>query len=118
MMYMSSFHNHHVCLQEKRTTKTVMRTFAPDFSHSFEFALPLVLRETVHPYIVAVPLAQRLSECSAVLEIWHEIPKNDPRPAPVAPGVVFGRRLAPAFRDVCLGHAVIPLVRLLEKEAG
>ena len=74
-------------------------------------------RETIHPYTVTVPLAQRLAECSAVIEIWHQIPKNDTRPAPIA-GKVFGRRLASSFKDVCLGHTVIPLISLLEKQTG
>lgn len=66
---------------------------------------------------MTVPLAQKLAECSAVIEIWHKIPKNDTHPAPVA-GKVFGRRLVPAFKDVCLGQTVIPLIKLLEKQTG
>ena len=97
-----------------------MRSFSPDFSHSFDVALPLVSRESVPPYTVTVPLAQRLAECSTVVEIWHKIPKNDHsrRAQASVGGVVFGHRLAPAFRDVCLGRAVIPLVLLLERESG
>ena len=106
-----------LCPQEKKTTKTVTRSFAPDFSHSFDFALPLVSRDSIPPYTVTVPLAQRLAECNTVIEIWHQIPKNDTRPAPIA-GKVFGRRLVSSFKDVCLGHTVIPLIRLLEKQTG
>lgn len=110
---------HTLSLQEKRQTKTVMRSFSPEFSHSFDIALPLILRESVHPYTVTIPLAQRLTECNVVIEIWHKIPKNDLRCPPASiHGVVFGHRLVPAFRDVCLGCAVVPLVTLLEKQNG
>ena len=66
---------------------------------------------------MTVPLAQRLAECNTAIEIWHQIPKYDTRPAPIA-GKVFGRRLVTSFKDVCLGHTVIPLIRLLEKQTG
>ena len=66
---------------------------------------------------MTVPLAQRMAECNAVIEIWHQVPKNDTHPAPVA-GKVFGRRLVSAFKDVCLGRVVIPLISLLEKQSG
>ena len=94
-----------------------MRSFSPEFSHSLEFALPLASRDPVPPYTVSVPLVQRLAESSAVVEVWHKVPRTDSRPAPVT-GAVFGRRLAPAFRDVCLGQAVVPLIELLERHKG
>ena len=108
---------HFLDLQEQRSTKTVVRSFAPDFSHSFDFSLPMISRESIHPYTVAVPLAQRLAEGSAVVDIWHKVPKSDLRAAPGG-GAVVGHRLVPTFRDVCLGQTVIPLIQLLEKNSG
>ena len=107
-----------LCLQEGRRTKTVMRSFSPEFSHSLEISLPLVSREAISPYTPSLPLARRLADCSAVVEIWHKVPRTDSRPAPLAGGPVCGRRLAPVFRDVCLGQAVVPLTLLLERETG
>lgn len=52
-----------------------------------------------------------------MVEIWHQVPKKDTWPAPVD-GKVFGRRLTPAFKDVCLGHVEIPLIELLQKQTG
>ena len=108
--------NEALFLQEGRCTKTVMRSFSPQFSHSLEFALPLVTRQTAPPYTLS--LADRLAESSAVVEVWHKVPRTHSRPAPVPPGAVTGRPLAPVFRDVCLGQAVVPLITLLETHTG
>ena len=58
-----------------------------------------------------------MTEGRAVVEVWHKVPKSESRAAPVS-GAVFGRRLGPAFRDVCLGQAIVPLTQLIEKQSG
>ena len=58
-----------------------------------------------------------MTEGRAVVEVWHKVPRSESRVAPVS-GAVFGRRLGPAFRDVCLGQAIVPLTQLLEKQSG
>ena len=93
-----------------------MRTFSPDFSHSLEFALPLVSQQSAHS--MAVSLAQRLAEGTAVVEVWHKVPTSDSWGAGSVGGAVCGRRLGPAIRDVCLGQAVLPLIQLLQKQSG
>ena len=93
-----------------------MRTFSPDFSHSVVFALPLVSQQSAHS--VAVSLAQRLTEGTAVVEVWHKVPTSDSWGAGSVGGAVCGRRLGPAIRDVCLGQSVLPLIQLLQKQSG
>lgn len=115
--------------QDKRTTKTIARCFAPDYSHFFDLALPLLQlqddrprRAKGHKHTASkskseVSLAERLARGSVLLEIWHQVPRKEARTGPTEVRV-FGRQLGPAFRDILLGYVEIPLVRLLQKHTG
>ena len=113
--------------QEKRTTKTIARSFSPEFSHLFDLALPL----TSHPTKLGGPsttttLARKLTEGYMLVEIWHQAPKGSSpssltrtwQSGKAESGVVTGRRLMPGIKDVLLGRAKVPLMQLLRKSTG
>ena len=116
-------------LQETRTTKTVARSFAPEFSHFFDLALPLVQVQSdrSHPtrgckHAASKSndrsfLAERLAKGLVTLKIWHQVPRKGGHTGPVE-ARVFGRRLGPTFRDVLLGYVEVPLIQLLQKHTG
>ena len=116
-------------LQEKRTTKTVARSFAPEYSHFFDLALPLVQvqgdrsHQTMRSKHAASKtsnrssLAERLAKGLVILKIWHQVPRKGGRTGPVE-ACVYGRRLGPTFTDVLLGYVEVPLIQLLQKHTG
>lgn len=115
--------------QEKRTTKTIARCFAPDYSHFFDLALPLLQvqddrlyqakghEHTASKSKCEISLAEGLARGSLALEIWHQVPRKVAQSGPTE-ARVFGRQLGPAFRDILLGYVEIPLVQLLQKHTG
>ena len=114
--------------QEKRTTKTIARSFSPEFSHLFDLSLPLTshLTKTLGgPSTTTANLAQKLAEGSMLVEIWHQTPKGSSpsfiggwESTKAESGVVTGRRLMHGAKDVLLGRAKVPLVQLLQKSTG
>lgn len=118
----------YIVFQEKRTTKTIARSFSPEFSHLFDLALPLTSHSTKlsGPSATIITLAQKLSESYMLVEIWHQAPKGSSpssltrgwQSAKTESGVVTGRRLVPGTKDVLLGRAKVPLLQLLQKSTG
>ena len=116
-------------LQETRTTKTVARSFAPEYSHFFDLALPLVqvqgdrshqtrgCKQTASKSNNKSSLAERLAKGLVILKIWHQVPRKGGQTGLVE-AKVFGRRLGPTFRDVLLGYVEVPLIQLLQRHTG
>ena len=59
------------CCQEERITKTVARTFSPEFSHHLEFPLQLLWSGG---HDDPGSLAQMLETGQAEFEVWHQVP--------------------------------------------
>ncbi len=57
--------------QDERQTRTIARSFAPDFSYHLEFPCPLLWTEMDSD---ALSLAEILETAEATLEIWHQVP--------------------------------------------
>jgi len=75
--------------------------------------------------MVATSLAERLEHTSALLEVWHCMPKHQMTTATTSSSdgghqsrVLLGRRLAGTLQDVLLGSVEIPLNSLLLKQTG
>ena len=67
--------------QNERVTKTVARTFCPDFNHHIDFPCPLMV--TSDPRVIpgsqqrsheSTSLAEMLESAEATFEIWHQSP--------------------------------------------
>ena len=58
-------------LQDERVTRTVARSFAPDFSMHVDFPCPLLWTD---PETDALSLAEILETSEAILELWHQAP--------------------------------------------
>ena len=74
---------------------------------------------------VATSLAERLEHTSAVLEVWHCMPKHQTTTMASSSSdgshmthAVFGRRMGGALHDVLLGSTEVPLSPLLMKHTG
>ncbi|KAK7097644.1 C2 domain-containing protein 3-like [Littorina saxatilis] len=102
--------------QEERVTKTVARTFSPEFSHHLEFPLQLLWSGS---HDDPGSLAQMLETGQAEFEIWHQVPgmisgvteyECDDRTG--------GKRLVPTSGDVLLGTCTVPLTQLLARHGG
>lgn len=124
----------HFFSQEKRTTKTIARSFSPEFSHLFDLALPLTSPSTKTlsgpststTTTATTNLAQKLADGYMLVELWHQPPKGS-SPSLIGgwqsaraaeSSVVTGRRLVPGAKDVLLGRAKVPLLQLLHKSTG
>ena len=121
----------HFFSQEKRTTKTIARSFSPEFSHLFDLTLPLTSPSTKTldgrtTTTATTNLAQKLIDGYMLVELWHQAPKGS-SPSLVGgwqsaraaeSGVVTGRRLVPGTKDVLLGRAKVSLLQLLHKSTG
>ena len=59
--------------QTERLTRTVARSFAPEFSSHFDFSLPLAMADSEYNNL---SLAETLEEAMADFEIWHQVPLN------------------------------------------
>ncbi|WAQ99921.1 C2CD3-like protein [Mya arenaria] len=55
----------------ERTTRTVARSFAPEFSHFMDFPCPLLWPE---PDSDSLCLAEMLESAEATFEVWHQVP--------------------------------------------
>lgn len=107
--------------QNEHTTKTVARSFAPEFSHFFDLSLPVKLDTHGHTTMVATSLAERLEHTSALLEVWHCMPKHQTTTTSSSEEshtTLLGRRLGGTLQDVLLGSVEVPLNSLLLKHTG
>jgi C2 domain-containing protein 3 len=57
--------------QDERVTRTVARTFAPEFSSQMDFPCPLLWTEIGAD---ALSLAEILESADAKFEVWHQVP--------------------------------------------
>ena len=52
-------------------TRTIARTFAPEFSHHVDFPCPLLFEERESDHL---SLAEALETAEMTLEVWHQVP--------------------------------------------
>lgn len=58
-------------MQEERITRTVARSFAPEFSHTMDFPCNLIWTEADNE---ALSLAEILERGQLHLQVWHQVP--------------------------------------------
>jgi C2 domain-containing protein 3 len=66
---------HCVYLQDERVSRTVARSFAPDFSFHIDFPCPLLWTDAGND---ALSLAEILEDAEATFELWHQVPHGMP----------------------------------------
>ncbi|XP_035686866.1 C2 domain-containing protein 3-like isoform X2 [Branchiostoma floridae] len=109
--------------EEQRVTRTVARTFAPEFQYHLDFPCPLVWTDPQGLRDGAC-LAELLEEGEVVLQFWHQMPGGradlEGQYVDVGPreSQVVGRRLFHSTGDVLLGTTVLPLAALLHNRTG
>ena len=59
--------------KDERITRTIARSFAPDFAYHLEFPCPLLWTE---PESDVLSLAEILETAEATLELWHQVPTS------------------------------------------
>ncbi|BFZ15049.1 hypothetical protein BsWGS_18088 [Bradybaena similaris] len=105
--------------ENERMTKTVARSFAPEFAHWMDFPCPLLVPQTSSSETTS--LAELLESAEVLFEIWHQIPTGLPNKDFYVEKDKTGlaaRRLAHQTGDVLLGSAAVPLVSLLTRRMG
>ncbi|KAK7503764.1 hypothetical protein BaRGS_00004887, partial [Batillaria attramentaria] len=102
--------------QDERVTKTVARTFSPEFSHHLEFPVQLLWSgDHDDPGC----LAQLLETGQAEFEVWHQVPGLFPGDSELeCDEVTGGKRLVQKTGDVLLGTCVVPLAAMLSRQSG
>ncbi|XP_071126216.1 C2 domain-containing protein 3-like [Mytilus edulis] len=105
--------------QDERLTRTIARTFCPEYSHHMDFLCPLLWTE---PDSDAMTLAEIL-ECGEItLEIWHQVPGMssdfDRHLLQDMDSGVKGRQLLGKTGDVLLGTVTLSLASLLTHRTG
>ncbi|XP_033742500.1 C2 domain-containing protein 3-like [Pecten maximus] len=105
--------------EDERITRTVARTFAPEFSHHMDFPCPLLWTEADND---ALALAEILETAEVTLELWHQVPglssDLDRQIAQQTTTEVQGRRLVEKTQDVLLGTTSLSLAALLTNRTG
>lgn len=110
--------------EDTRVTRTVARTFTPDFNYYMDFPAPLLWSDVSSGgrHSDAVSLAELLETGELQLELWHQTPASGEEKQAAAhtaaSGDVIGARLVQLTGDVMLGCVNIPLVDLLNKKTG
>ncbi|KAK3100781.1 hypothetical protein FSP39_025242 [Pinctada imbricata] len=105
--------------EDERITRTVARSFSPEFSHSMDFPLSLIWTE---PDTEALSLAEILEGGTVTMEIWHQVPglapDMDRQLLQMAENETKGRQLIGKTCDVLLGTTTLPLSQLLTHRTG
>ncbi|ELU08216.1 hypothetical protein CAPTEDRAFT_197535 [Capitella teleta] len=105
--------------EDERVTRTVARSFAPDFSFHVDFPCPLLWTE---PGNDALSLAEILEDAEAVFELWHQVPHGMPETEDpfkyTASNDIRARQLVSLSGDVLLGTTSVPLIALLQRKTG
>ncbi|XP_013378816.1 C2 domain-containing protein 3-like [Lingula anatina] len=105
--------------QDERITRTVARTFAPEFSYFMDFPCPLLWTEEDSD---ALCLAEILETAEVTFEMWHQVPGLSPdldgQYVYTGSAEVTGRKLFTKTGDVLLGTTTIPLLYLLTHKTG
>ncbi|XP_069129079.1 C2 domain-containing protein 3-like isoform X6 [Argopecten irradians] len=105
--------------EDERITRTIARTFAPEFSHHMDFPCPLLWTEADND---ALALAEILETAEVTLEMWHQVPglssDLDRQIAQQTTSEVQGRRLVEKTQDVLLGTTTVTLASLLTNRTG
>ncbi|CAL1526799.1 unnamed protein product, partial [Lymnaea stagnalis] len=102
--------------EHERITKTVARTFTPEYSHYMDFPCPLLMSDISS--IDATSLAELLESAEVVFEVWHQIPSGLHKGEPSSTSGVAVRKLAHQTGDVLLGTCIVPLNSLLIRRTG
>ncbi|PFX28573.1 C2 domain-containing protein 3 [Stylophora pistillata] len=100
--------------KHKHVTRTVARTFTPEFSYNADISLLLVTPSGVNGR-GDLSLAEQLEDSEVVFEVWHQMSRERRSDQ-------LGRSEAETNcgtqRDVLLGVARVPLVKLLAHNRG
>ncbi len=88
--------------EDTKQTRTITRTFTPEFYNYFDYMLPLLWS---NEHTDAVPLAQMLENLNVVFELWHQVSSLDVGPVT-------------DNDDTLIGLCSTPLKDLLSKQTG
>ncbi|CAF1141894.1 unnamed protein product [Adineta ricciae] len=90
---------------ESRTTRTIARSFVPEFNHSIDFPVPLVWNDTRNH---TISLAEMLEHGQLKVDLYHQISSTDDSNQP------NDKRSL----DIHLCYCTIPLKDLLSRHTG
>nr|KAI8756892.1 C2 domain-containing protein 3-like [Biomphalaria glabrata] len=102
--------------ENERITKTVARSFVPEYSHYMDFPCPLLMTNTLDTD--STSLAELLETGEALFEVWHQIPTGINRDYQSDKSTNGLRQLVYKTGDILLGTAIVPLVSLLTRRTG
>eukprot|EP00057_Strongylocentrotus_purpuratus_P012237 XP_011666711.1 PREDICTED: C2 domain-containing protein 3 [Strongylocentrotus purpuratus] len=115
---------------EMRVTRTIARSFCPEYNHHVELPCPLLLAPGEGEEEEDVmSLAEALESADLILQVWHQVPGfrtgESERPHQVEDtlprgggGGMMGHRVIAETGDILIGSATIPLVKLLANRTG
>lgn len=92
-------------LQESRTTRTIARTFVPEFNHSIDFPVPLVWNDNRNH---TISLAEMLEHGELKIDMYHQISSAEES----------NQHGDKRSLDVHLGYCTIPLRELIARHTG
>ncbi|CAH1777586.1 unnamed protein product [Owenia fusiformis] len=101
---------------DERTTRTVARTFTPEFLQEMDFPCPLIWTDTDSD---ALSLAEILETGEVTLDVWHQVPSLGPDYIMEEGGSsVTGRAVVTKTSDVHLGKCRVSLKQVLASKTG
>ncbi|CAH3017538.1 unnamed protein product, partial [Porites evermanni] len=100
--------------KRKHVTRTVARTFSPEFTYSADLLLPIVLPAGVGGK-KQLSLAEQLEDAAIVFEVWHQMSRGMSGNQVTRSGD-YGK--GGREGDVLLGVGRVPLIMLLTRKTG
>lgn len=94
-----------VFVQETRTTRTIARSFVPEFNHSVDFPVPLIWNDNRSQ---TISLAEMLEHGELKIDVYHQISSSDQSNQP------NDKRSL----DIHLCYCTISLKELLSRHTG
>jgi hypothetical protein len=85
-------------LKESRSTRTISRSFIPEFNHSIDFPVPLIWSNHRSQ---SISLAEILEHGELKIDIYHQMNSNDKQSL-----------------DILLCYCIIPLKELISRHTG
>ncbi|XP_063970605.1 C2 domain-containing protein 3-like [Lytechinus pictus] len=113
---------------EVRVTRTIARSFCPEYNHHVELPCPLLLAPREGEDDDVMSLAEALESADLILQVWHQVPgfrEGDGERPHIedallrgSGGGMRGHRVIADTGDILIGSATIALVKLLANRTG
>ncbi|GFO39915.1 C2 domain-containing protein 3-like, partial [Plakobranchus ocellatus] len=104
--------------ENEKVTKTIAKSFAPEFSYFMDMSCPLVISHG--PFNKVTSLAELLDSGVVTFELWHQVSPTafHENQYKLNRDGITAHKLSQNAGDILLGSSVVPLTALLSRRTG